>query len=242
MVLLLVTVSAVYAIGWIAIFHEKLAAVNITTVAAEGSTGQFWHTLLRLLALAFLPRYYPSYDFEFLAAESAMYLYLGSALFVGTGALVIARGRRRERTLFLFAALWLVVTVLPLFNIRYPDYIRLGYLPAVACGLGAAAVASFVSRSTGAAGGLLATLLLLVSLGRMAPVDQRIVHDWAHFGRIAEMINRDKAASTAWLERIGPPRRAIFEAQRQAAQWDKEHVDELLRAPSPRDTAPPPER
>jgi len=68
--------------------------------------------------------------------------------------------------LFVFATIWLVATVLPLFNIRYLDYIRLGYLPAVACGLAAASVLSFVSRKTGHFGNLLATLLLLISLGR----------------------------------------------------------------------------
>ena len=228
MMSLLVTISAVYATGWILLFHEKLASVNITTVASEGSVAQFWHSLLRLLALAFVPSYYPSYDFEFLADESSIYLYGGSALLVLAGGLLITKGHRRERMLFVFATIWLVVTVMPLFNIRYPDYIRLGYLPAVACGLAAAAVLSFASRKGGAVGSLLATLLLLTSLGRMAPSDLRIVHDWAHFGRIAAMINRDKASSPAWLERIGPERRAIFESQGQRARHDKEHVDELL--------------
>jgi hypothetical protein len=240
--LLLSAMSVVYATGWVILFHEKLAAVNITTVASEGSAGQFWHSLLRLLALAFVPSYYPSYDFEFLVGESLIYLYVGSALFALTGALLIARGDRRERALFAFTAIWLLVTVLPLFNIRYPDYIRLGYLPAVACGLGAASVLSFVSRKAGSMGSLLATLLLLVSLGRMTPTDLRIVHDWAHFGRIAAMINRDKASSPAWLERIGPQGRAIFESQRRKAQWDEEHVDELLGGRPPQNLMPSPER
>ncbi|MGH9462786.1 MAG: glycosyltransferase family 39 protein, partial [Vicinamibacteria bacterium] len=228
MMLLLVAMSVVYATGWVVLFHEKLAAVNITTVAAEGSASQFWHSFLRLFALAFVPTYYPSYDFEFLVNESRTYLYAGSAFFVLMGAFLIARGHRRERALFAFATIWLLVTVMPLFNIRYPDYIRLGYLPAVGCGLGAASALSFVSRKAGSLGTLLATLLLLISLGRMAPTDLRIVHDWAHFGRIATMINRDKASSPSWLERIGPEGRAIFESQRQKAQWDEEHVDELL--------------
>jgi hypothetical protein len=242
MMLLLAAMSVVYATGWIILFHEKLAAVNITTVAAEGSASQFWRSLLRLLALAFVPSYYPSYDFEFLVGESLVYLYAGSALFALTGALLIARGHRRERALFVFATIWLVVTVLPLFNIRYPDYIRLGYLPAVACGLGAASVLSFVSRKAGPIGSLLATLLLLISLGRMAPTDLLIVHDWADFGRIAAMINRDKAASPAWLERIGPEGRALFESQRQEAQWNEEHVDELLGGRPPQNLMPSPDR
>jgi len=74
----------------------------------------------------------------------------------------------------------------------------------------------------------MATALLILSLARMAPSDLLIVRDWAHFGRIAEMINRDKAASPAWLERIGPERRGIFESQRERALWDEEHVEELL--------------
>ena len=242
MMLLLLAMSVVYATGWVILFHEKLAAVNITTVAAEGSAGQFWRSLLRLLALAFVPSYYPSYDFEFLVGESPTYLYLGSAFFVLTGALLITRGHRRERALFVFATIWLLVTVVPLFNIRYPDYIRLGYLPAVACGLGAAAVLSFVSRKAGLLGNLLATLLLLISLGRMAPTDLLIVHDWAHFGRIAAMINRDKASSPAWLERIGPEGRGIFESQRRKAQWDEEHVDELLGSRPPQNLMPSPGR
>jgi hypothetical protein len=242
MMLLLVVMSVVYATGWVILFHQKLAAVNITTVAAEGSADQFWRSLLRLLALAAIPGYYPSYDFEFLRGESLPYLYGGSVLFVLTGALLIARGHRRERALFAFATIWLLVTVLPLFNIRYPDYIRLGYLPAVACGLGAASVLSFVSQKVGSIGNLLATLLLLVSLGRMTPTDLRIVHDWAHFGRIAAMINRDKASSPEWLERIGPEGRAIFESQRKKAQWDEEHVDELLGGRPTQNLMPSPSR
>ena len=105
--LLLVTISAVYATGWIILFHEKLASVNITTVASEGSVAEFWHSLLRLLALAFVPSYYPSYDFEFLAGESLPYLYGGSALLVLTGVLLITKGHRRERMLFVLAMIWL---------------------------------------------------------------------------------------------------------------------------------------
>jgi len=228
MMSLLVAVSALYAIGWVVLFHQKLGGVNITTVAAEASAAQIWHSLLRLLALALWPRYYPSYDFEFLAGESVAYLYGGSALFLLTGFAILAWGHRREKRLFLFATIWLLVTVLPLFNIRYPDYIRLGYLPAVACGLAAAGALSFISRRIRVAGPSMATALLILSLARMAPSDLLIVRDWAHFGRIAEMINRDKAASPAWLERIGPERRGIFESQRERALWDEEHVEELL--------------
>jgi hypothetical protein len=115
-------------------------------------------------------------------------------------------------------------------------------LPAVACGLGAAAVLSFASRKAGAAGSLLATLLLIVSLGRMAPSDLLIVHDWAHFGRIAAMINRAKASTPVWLERIGPERRAIFESQRERVHWDEEHVYELLGGRPPQSLMPSPER
>ncbi len=228
MLMFLAGMSAIYAIGWVVLFHEKLGAVNITTVASERSFLQFWHSLLRLLTFAFIPTYYPSYDFDFLGGESLTYLYVGSAFFLALGLVLLVRGRARERWLFVFATVWLIVTVIPLFNIRYPDYIRLGYLPAVACGLAAAAVFAFASRHWNRAGEWLAVLLLLGSAARMAPADQRIIEDWAHWGRIAQMINRDKATNQKWLERIGPERRAIFWAQLERHRAEKEHVGQLL--------------
>ena len=184
MIMFLAGMSAIYAIGWVVLFHEKLGAVNITTVASESSFIQFWHSLLRLLTFAFIPTYYPSYDFEFLGGESLTYLYVGSAFFVALGLALFVRGRAREKWLFVLASVWLVATVIPLFNIRYPDYMRLGYLPAVASGLAAAAVFAFASRYWNRAGKWLAVLLLLISVARMAPADQRIIEDWATGGEL----------------------------------------------------------
>ena len=228
MIMFLAGMSAIYAIGWVVLFHEKLGAVNITTVASESSFIQFWHSLLRLLTFAFIPTYYPSYDFEFLGGESLTYLYVGSAFFVALGLALFVRGRAREKWLFVLASVWLVATVIPLFNIRYPDYMRLGYLPAVASGLAAAAVFAFASRYWNRAGKWLAVLLLLISVARMAPADQRIIEDWAHWGRIAQMINRDRATDQKWLERIGPERRAIFWAQLERQRVEKEHVEQII--------------
>ncbi len=239
MLVLLVGVSVIYAVCWVALFHEKLSAVTIKTVASEGSLMQFWHSLLRLLSFAFIPTYYPSYDFEFLGAESLLYLYAGSAFFLTVGLMLLIRGRARERSLFVFATFWLIVTVIPLFNIRYPDYIRLGYLPAVACGMAAAALFAFLSRQWTRPGAWLSVALVLLSAARMAPTDQRIIEDWAHWGRIAEMINRDKATNQKWLERLGPERRAIFWEQMERAREEKEHVERLL-ARSGRETGPNP--
>jgi hypothetical protein len=230
MMALLVGISAIYATAWVLLFHEKLGAVNVLTNVSEAPFSESWRSLLRLLALALSPTYYPSYDFEFLANESRVYLYVGSALFLLVGIVLLKWGRKREKMLFVFATIWLAVTVLPLFNIRYADYIRLGYLPAVGCGLAAGAAFSFAARGIGRGriGPGLVTVLLLISLARMVPADQLIVHDWAHFGRIAGMINRDKAESLEWQERIGPERRAIFWAQWERSREEKEHVERLL--------------
>ena len=163
MLVCLGALSAVYTVGWVVLFHEKLGAVNITTVASEGSFSQFWRSFLRLLTFAFIPSYYPSYDFEFLAGESQTYLYLGSLFFVTVGLTLVVWGKKREKSLFLFATAWLVLTVIPLFNIRYPDYIRLGYLPAVAGGLAAAATLVFVSRQWRPVGASVGVALLMIS-------------------------------------------------------------------------------
>ena len=240
MLVLLAGMSVVYAVGWVALFHEKLGAVTIKTVASEGSLTQFWHSLLRLLSFAFIPAYYPSYDFEFLAAESLPYLYTGSALFLTIGLTLLLRGRAREKSLFVFATLWLIVTVIPLFNIRYPDFIRLGYLPAVACGLAAAATFAFLAHEWQRPGSWLAVGLLLFSVARMAPADQRIIQDWAHDGRIAEMINRDKATNQKWLERLGPERRAIFWEQLERVREEQEHVERVMTSRAQRAESPSP--
>ena len=246
MMWVLVGVGAIYAAGWLMLFHEKLGAVNMITNASEVSLDQLWRSLLRLFSLALIPTYYPSYDFDFLATESAAYLYAGSTLFLLVGIILFRWGRKREKTLFLFATIWLVVTVLPLFNIRYADYIRLGYLPAVGCGMAAASIFSFAARLRGpVAGRWLATALLLISIARMMPVDQLIVADWAHFGRIALMINRNKEASLEWQKRIGPERLAIFRAQLERSREEKQHVERLLSRPpeaGPSETLRAPER
>ena len=85
-IMFLAGMSAIYAIGWVVLFHEKLGAVNITTVASESSFIQFWHSLLRLLTFAFIPTYYPSYDFEFLGGESLTYFICGQRIFRRVGA------------------------------------------------------------------------------------------------------------------------------------------------------------
>jgi hypothetical protein len=143
----LVGVSGIYLAAWLLLFPYKLAQGNLIAHLLQVPFEYHLRSIFRLLALAFLPVYYPSHDTTYLDEESTFYLLGGSALFLGAGALVFKWGRRAERLLFLFGAGFLLLSVVPLYNFRHPDFIRLGYIPALGATLAAAGLLAFVSRA-----------------------------------------------------------------------------------------------
>jgi len=223
---LLAAISVSYTALWLSLFSSKLRQSNLLRHAAEAPAGELWNALRRLLALALTPAYYASHDMERLAGESQAYLYLGSAVFLLGGAAVAGWGRRRESVLYGLGGAWLVLTVIPLFNLRYVDFLRLGYLPAMGAGLAAAATGSFVSRA--AAGRWLAAALLLLGLNRSMEIDRLVIADWGPGGQMVELITRYEENDPHWQARIGPQRLAIFEEQTARVRQEKEHVQVLL--------------
>jgi hypothetical protein len=228
----LVGVSGIYLAAWLLLFPYKLAQGNLIAHLLQVPFEYHLRSVFRLLALAFLPVYYPSHDTTYLDEESTLYLLGGAALFLGAGALVFKWGRRAEKLLFLFGAGFLVLTVVPLYNFRHPDFIRLGYIPALGATLAAAGLLAFVSRRP--AGPFLAAAVLMASLGRSLPVVQEILAYWGPGGGIVEVVNRDRVADSDWLGRIGPERRAVFEAQVAAEKGRQQHVPGLLSDPDSR--------
>jgi hypothetical protein len=226
LMLVLIGVSAFYGVGWTILFHYKLGGSNLLSHLATIPFVYYWHSFLRLLALAFVPIFYPSHDYQYLTEESLLYLYGGAGLFLAVGLAVWKWGKSEERTLFCLGAAWLLVTVIPLYNLEHPDFIRLGYLPAVGVGMAASAFVSWLGNLP--AGHGLAAIVLLGTLVRASPIDRRIIEYWSPHGDLVQVVNRYKQEDESWQSRLDPRALAVFREQVERAAEEKEHVERLL--------------
>jgi hypothetical protein len=222
----LVALSLFYVVVWMSLFQQKLASANLLLNLSAVSIEHYWSSFLRLLALVFLPAFYPSHDYTYLSQESQLYLYGGATLFLLAGGLLLRWGKKREKYLFILGTVWLVLTVIPLYNLPHPDFLRLGYLPAAGAAMALAAVLSYVRRLRLGKG--LAPLLLLIGLLRAVPIDQQILDYWGPHGDLVQLVNRYKQADADWQARIGPGGLAIFKQQLEGAAEEREHVERLL--------------
>jgi hypothetical protein len=226
LMIVLVGVGVLYVTGWIALFHPKLGGANIFTHIGTVDFMHYWHSLLRLLALTFVPVFYPSHEYQYLTEESRMYLYGGAAVFVALVLLTWKWGNSREKGLLYLGTAWVFVTVIPLYNLEHPDFIRLGYLPAAGVAiLSAALLSSLANRPKG---NWIVASLLFISLCRALPIDQRIISYWGPDGDLVRVINRNKLADYAWQDRLDPRALAIFYEQIERNAREKEHVERLL--------------
>jgi hypothetical protein len=229
LMLVLAGVSALYVTGWATLFHYKLGGANVLSHLAANPFVYTWHSLLRLSSLVFVPVFYPSHEYEYLTEESLLYLYGGGALFLTIGLLIWKWGKSEEKILFGLGAAWILVTVIPLYNLEHPDFIRLGYLPAVGAGMVASAFLSFLGNRPMGKG--LAAVFFFWSLVRALPIDHRIIEYWGPHGDLVQVVNRYKQEDGSWQDRLDPRALALFKAQRERIAEEKEHVERLLNPP-----------
>ena len=226
LMIVLVGIGMLYTAGWITLFHNKLSGANVLTQIGTVDFIHYWHSLLRLLALIFVPVFYPSHDYRYLTEESLIYLYGGAAIFLALTLMIWKWGSGKEKGLLYLGTTWILVTVIPLYNLEHPDFIRLGYLPAVGVAMLSAALLSSLAKRP--KGNWIAATLLLVGICRALPIDERIITYWGPHGDLAAVVNRNKLADEAWQDRLDPRALASFHEQIDRAVKEKRHVDRLL--------------